>query len=294
MDRVPLDQLERELRRELSGPLLAARYADWAREEPALARLGGPVQMLRFLRGRPAPAWSDAVLRALLARARSEPIAGRLLLHALLPGLKALARRALAGADEREELWSALLAIAWERIRSYPLERRPRRIAANLLLDTLRPTLRAMRAARAGELSTALESRELRPVWPTTAEDGGADALLGEAVAAGALTGQEAELVAVTRFDGVPLAHIATATGASYNTVKVRRQRAERRLLIWMGYPPVPRGPQKRPFCSAQVAGARSRAHAGASCSPSSRREVKTGCVTRAAARARCSNHSHS
>jgi DNA-directed RNA polymerase specialized sigma24 family protein len=243
VDRVPLDQLKQELRRELIGPALTARYTEWARQEPALAQLDGPVQLLRFLRGRPAPERGDAVLRALLARAWSEPIAGRLVLHALLPGLKAIARRLLAGADEREELWSALLTIAWERIRSYPLDRRPRRIAANLLLDTLRPTLCAVRSSHASELSTALESRELRPAWPT-AEGGDLDALLGEAVAAGAITGREAELVAVTRFDGIPLAHIATATGASYNTVKVRRQRAERRLLVWLGHPPVPRDPK--------------------------------------------------
>ncbi len=148
-------------------------------------------------------------------------------------------------------------------------------------------------ARLAREPPTALESRELRPAWPT-AEGGDLDALLGVAVAAGALTGREAELVAVTRFDGIPLAHIATATGASYNTVKLRRLRAERRLLVWMGYPPVPRGSQKRPSCSAQVAGAGSRSHAGASRSPSSRREVKTGRVTWAAAGTRCTDQSHS
>ncbi|HMJ03695.1 MAG TPA: hypothetical protein VK506_12180 [Conexibacter sp.] len=291
MDRVPLDQLEQELRRELTGAALAARYADWARQEPALARLGSPVQLLRFLRGRPAPAQSDAVLRGLLAQARSEVIAGRLVLHALLPGLKAIARRTIAGAEEREELWSALLASAWEQIRSYPLERRPRRIAANLLLDTLRHTLRAMRASRAGEPSTALESRELRPTWPT-AEDGDLDALLGKAVAAGALTEQEAGLVAVTRFDGIPLAHLAAVGGQPYNRLKVRRQRAERRLLVWLGYPPVPRRPQKRPSSGARVTGAGSRTRAGASRSPSSRREVKASRGTRAAARARCSKRS--
>lgn len=293
MDRVPLDQLERELRRELSGPVLAARYDEWARQEPVLARLGGPVKLLRFLRGRPAPACSDAVLCALLGRARSEPIAARLVLHALLPGLKALARRMLAGADEREELWSALLTIAWEEIRSYPLERRPRRVAANLLLDMLRPTLRAMRAARTGEPPTTLESRELRPAWPTT-EGRDPDALLGEAVAAGAITAQEADLVAVTRVDGVPLAHLAELGGQPYNRLKVRRQRAERRLLVWLGYPPVPRGPQKRHSSGAWVPGAGSHSRAGASRSPSSRREVMTGRVTRAAARTRCTDRSHS
>ena len=39
------------------------------------------------------------------------------------------------------EVWSLLLAHAWERICSYPLARRPERVAANLLYDTLRDTL---------------------------------------------------------------------------------------------------------------------------------------------------------
>jgi DNA-directed RNA polymerase specialized sigma24 family protein len=247
VDRVPLDQLEQELRRELSGAALTARYADWARDEPALARFAGPLQLLRFLRSRPAPACSDAVLRALLAHVRSEAIAGRLVLHALLPGLKAIARRTLAGTEEREELWSALLTSVWEQIRSYPLERRPRRIAANLLLDTLHHTLRSIRASRGSEPPTDLESRELRAAWPE-ADDRDVDVLLGEAVAAGAINRQEAELVAVTRFDGIPLAHLASVSGQPYNRLKVRRQRAERRLLVWLGFPPVPRRPQKRPF----------------------------------------------
>ena len=72
-----------------------------------------------------------------MRQARADPLAARLVLQALLPGLKALAGRLLLEADERDEVWSALLAHCWERIRSYPLERRPARIAANTLLDTL-------------------------------------------------------------------------------------------------------------------------------------------------------------
>ena len=71
-----------------------------------------------------------------------------MVLQALLPGLKALAGRLLLEADERDELWSALLAHCWERIRRYPIERRPTRIAANDLLDTLKKTTRELKRQR--------------------------------------------------------------------------------------------------------------------------------------------------
>ena len=74
-----------------------------------------------------------------------DPLAARLVLQALLPGLKAVAGRLLFDADERDAVWSALLVHCWERIRRYPLERRPTRIAANTLLDTLQKTTRELK-----------------------------------------------------------------------------------------------------------------------------------------------------
>lgn len=252
MDPVPLDRLERELEQHLASAELAARFASWAREEPALARLGSPRALLRFLRGQPAPHERNAVLRALVARAATDVCARRLVLHALLPGLKNLSRRLLVSADEREELWSSLLCSAWERICAYSVERRPNRIAANLLLDTMSATLAEVRHARAAQ---ALPP-ELIVAASAQHEEGDIDALLRAAVRAGAVTSAEAELVLCTRFDGVPLAHVAELHGEPYNRVKVRRQRAERRLLVWLGHRPVPRRRQNRPFCGARVAGA--------------------------------------
>lgn len=252
MDRVPLEQLEQELEQELASGSLVIHFEAWRRADPALARFHRPADVLRYLRSRPSAAAEDTVLLALLTRARQEPSAGRLVLYALLPGLRNVARRSLVSVDEREELWAALLASVWEHIRAYPVERRPRRVAANLLLDTMRSTLAAVRRERIEDepLPTALAdepSPELR------CDD--VDALLARAVAAGAISPQEAQLVLSTRFDGIPLAHVAAAHGEPYNRVKVRRQRAERRLLVWLGHRPVPRRPQKRPLSSARVVG---------------------------------------
>lgn len=265
MDCVPLEELERELEQELANAALERRYLEWCEHDETLARFKRPSELLRFLRRRPTTVEEDAVLRALLLPAAEDRNAGRLVLYALLPGLKSVARRALTGADEREELWATLLACVWEQIASYPVARRPRRVAANLLLDTLRATLRAMAAARGSERVVAFESLERHAAPPMPDEERDVEVLLAEAVRAGAISREEAELVLTTRFEEVGLAEFAAARGEPYNRVKVRRQRAERRLLVWLGYRPVPRRPQKRPLCGARVVGAGPSGPAGGS-----------------------------
>lgn len=249
MDPVPLARLEREWC--ALQPRLAVLYRSWSSEEPALARFSSPSRLLTFLRG-PGPSGpKDEALAALLRHAAVEPLAARLLLEALLPGLKSLARRLLFDPAEREDLWALLLAAAWERISTYPLERRPRKVAANILLDTLADTLAVLR----------LERRQRSELGRGPAADdaagnevgGHVETLLATAVRAGRLTADEAELVLSTRFDGRTLAALAEEAGLAYNTLKLRRQRAERRLLAFLGYPPVPRGRQERPFSFADA-----------------------------------------
>ena len=153
MDRVPLDRLDREWQALVSGGL-PARLRVWALEEPVLAAFASPSALIRFLHTGSAGPEKDAVLRALLARSRVDPLAARVVLQALRPGLKGLAKRIFLDADDVEQLWQLLLASVWEQIRTYPLERRPRRIAANLLLDSMRATLNelARERGRRGEL----------------------------------------------------------------------------------------------------------------------------------------------
>lgn len=253
MDSLPIDVLERDWQRELHGRQLSQRFAAWRKAEPALAGFEDAAALLRFLRGPGLSSDKDAVLRALLACARAEPLAGRVALEAMLPGLKRLAGRLLVDAREREELWSALMACAWERIRTYPVERRPRKIAANLVLDCLSGTLAALSgwrrdpAAKAYPPSRALES--------VTTCEGDVDGLLAEAVAAGALSEDEAELIAATRIDGASLGELAASQGLRFDTLKHRRHRAERRLFVFLGRRPVPQKAVGRPFSSARVVG---------------------------------------
>ncbi|MHB8242214.1 MAG: hypothetical protein ACYDHN_09500 [Solirubrobacteraceae bacterium] len=233
---------------------MPARFGVWREAEPALSRFADAAALVRFMHAPGARAEKDAVLCALLRWARQEPIGARVVLEAIRPGLLNLSARIMRDAREREELWSAMFAAVWEGIRGYPLERRPRRVAANLLLDTLHLTLdelgceSAWRAMWLGNFNSGgtAASEEV---------EGDVDELLGGAVRACAITPDEAEVILSSRIDGVELADLARSAGVSYNTMKLRRQRAERRLLLFLGYRPVPRGQQNRPSSLARVAG---------------------------------------
>jgi DNA-directed RNA polymerase specialized sigma24 family protein len=215
------------------------------------------------MRGPAALAEKDAVLRALLRCAKEEPSAGRVVLEAIRPGLLNLTARITRNARNREELRATLLLAIWDGIRHYPLERRPRRVAANLLLDALHRTLAEVSHEsvwRSLWSFTPVESHEYEAPEEV---DRDIDGMLDRAVRAGALNAGEAEMILASRIDGVMLAELASAAGVSYNTMKVRRQRAERRLLLFLGFHPVPRGQQKRPSSFARVAGAGSQDSVG-------------------------------
>lgn len=89
----------------------------------------------------------DEYVARLLLIARGDGLAARVILQRILPSLCAIARRHSATREQQQALLDELVANAWEAIRSYPVERRPRRIIANLVRDIgfttiVRPTRR--------------------------------------------------------------------------------------------------------------------------------------------------------
>jgi hypothetical protein len=111
-----------------------AATARWAGDvvfgpRPDLTRI---VAVLRA--GGSDPAGADQLLGALAARASADDVALRVMLQALLPGLANVAKRLGRGVVD-ETLEADVIVEAVERIRHYPLGRRPRAIAANVVLD---------------------------------------------------------------------------------------------------------------------------------------------------------------
>lgn len=248
---LPIDLLGDDWSRELARPDLARHLERWRAVEPALAPFQHPSALLRYMRRTRGGEREDALLRALMRRARHDPLAARLVLQRLLPGLKRRAGRVLLDAGEREELWSLLLARAWERIRTYPVERAPRHIAANLILSSIRDTRE--RLARQRKLAAQVTGEQLRE--SAQAAPVGVDALLAGAVDARAISVEEAELIAQTRVDRVSLAGVALRRSVPYDALRLRRRRAERRLLGHLGLRDVRFGGSRPPLCSARVAG---------------------------------------
>ena len=248
-----VERLEAEWPPLAAGPL-QAHLRCWAAAEPALAGFATPQQLLRHVRGlRGRRAAEDAILAALVRQAAADPQAARVVLQALLPGLKALAGRLLLEPHEREEIWSALLAHCWERIRCYPLERRPSRIAANVLLDTLQKTTRELKRQRRDRDELAADEPPERTAAGLDNVD--VERLLRRAVRATAISTEEAELILRTRIDGSDMNALARESGISYHALNTRRLRAEKRLLLFLGYGAVTFRGSKAPLSSARVVG---------------------------------------
>jgi hypothetical protein len=182
------------------------------------------------------PADADRVLLALVRRAVvGDDLAARVLLQLLLPGTRALARRwwALGDADERA---AAAVTAVYHRIRHYPIERRPGRVAANVLLDAAHELRRAVpkllatpsadpaaQAALLDRARTVHRSVEHPAVELTE--------VLADAVAAGIVGRDDAELIARSRIGGQRVADIAQHRGLRPRTLWDRRQRAEDALV---------------------------------------------------------------
>jgi hypothetical protein len=97
----------------------------------------------------------DDYLLRIVALARTNSLAARIVLQRILPGLSAAAGRHSNNSAQRHGVLDDLVANAWPIIRNYPVERRPRRIVSNLVRDTAFQTfVRPVRRRSSGEIPT--------------------------------------------------------------------------------------------------------------------------------------------
>ena len=156
----------------------------------------------------------------------------------LRPGLRSLGRRlALGGAFE--DVDHELLALAWEQIRTYRIDRRPAAVAANILLDVRKRYVRAALEVATGPVALENLTEARSPVAPS-AEHEALDAdvpslrraheRLVNAVGRGRITATSAAVVWRTRVQQDADAEVAAELGVDVRTLQRRRQRAERAL----------------------------------------------------------------
>lgn len=223
-----MDSLFTQLDREWIALIRRPSTANELAAACAMAGAARPDQLVAAVR-RAAPEAADPVMAHLARQAHDgSDIAARTLLQLLLPGTCRLAARwwALGSSEERA---AAAVAAVYARIRRYPLDRRPRKIAANILMDANQDLARLARRAVADRQSVApLEPGRLRgrleEPEPTPSEE--LREVIEDAVAAGRVPPKWAALIVATHIEGDDLPSIARRTGTPVRTLQWRRRAA--------------------------------------------------------------------
>lgn len=233
MCRPAFDALDRSWATLVHSPEAAAALERWA-AEPVLAAPDLDTLVDRIWTATKPDA--DRAHAALAARAPVDETAARVLLQVLRPGLRNLGRR-LALGGSFDDVDHELLALAWERIRTYPIDRRPAAIAANVLFDVRKRYVRDVLDPERLGLESVRDN-----LWPTTpsAEHEALDAFepslrrahahLAAAIERGTISRAGASVVWRTRVQQDDDAEVAVELGVNVRTLQRRRQRAERQL----------------------------------------------------------------
>ncbi len=214
--------LDEEWELQLRRPAAIVARQRWA-DDPVLGTFEDVDAIVRTLRrGAADRVAADRLLAALVRRAATEDVALRAALQALLPGLVNVAKRVARGAVD-DELEAEVIAEAVARIRRYPLARRPRAVAANIVLDVLGAlTRRRARWARAERVVVPA------PSAPDPSDE--VCQLVRDAVASGRLRTVDAELLLGIAVGRDTIAGRAAREGISYAALDERWRRARDRL----------------------------------------------------------------
>ena len=213
-----LARLDQEWTAIARSPSASLALARWGRADPVL---GGLASMNEVLELRPDPMRSRAVLGGLARLAPNDPLAARVLLQALLPGLVRVART--AGGGDRDAI-DNVIGLAWERLRTYP-PHRSGSVALNVILDVRKWYVNSRRPSQ----PIALEAAAAR-----SAEDVALGRLdfedLVKATQVGVVDDSTVRIIVRTRIHDEPLEAVAAEVGINVHCLVQRRWRGERRL----------------------------------------------------------------
>jgi hypothetical protein len=213
----------------------------WHQLEPTLATCHNLEQLRTAAHDRTHPQHGDHIL-APLARLASihghhDPLAARTTLQLLLPGATRLITTLTPLIGDRTNTEATVLAELAIGIATYPCHRRPRHIAANLLLDTrqrlTRHQQRSNREIPAGTdpHTTATGTAAALTNATEAAEDTIAIAqTLTWAYRNHILEAHEVTLIVASRIHGIPVTQLVTKYGQSRSALYDIRAHAEQRL----------------------------------------------------------------
>jgi DNA-directed RNA polymerase specialized sigma24 family protein len=215
---------------QLSGGDASAVHR-WGLRHPALRDCLDAEGVLRAVRQDP-----DPVLFALLSECSDGDLfAGRVVLQAMLGKIVRLAVR------DRQVTADEYVAAMWCRIRTYPLQARPDKIAPNLALDTLKMVTREKRWGGEVEVATVphedflelIQARATeRAVLDHNAEVGSLSArgVIAAAAQLGIINAQTRDVLLTVYAEGVPGRAAAEQHQTSAGMIRFRCSKAVRRM----------------------------------------------------------------
>lgn len=224
------NHLDREWGHLLAGRRLDRALARWRKAEETLGefrRVGDLLDLLEDQAGDPER--QSEVLLALLRLAPNDELAARLILQRFISPLKSIAgwKQPLRQTD-----WAAMVvSAAHEVIVTYPVERRPRRVAANVVWDVRKRMYAALTEHRRWmeELCLGEPDEDIRVV-PDVAERYEAVDLLRWAVDRCEVPRDVARVIALTRWAGFQVEELAQRQAIPSARLRQRRWRSEQRM----------------------------------------------------------------
>jgi DNA-directed RNA polymerase specialized sigma24 family protein len=223
------DQLRADWGRLRDRPDLLARVRSWQLPGDAPADLDQVLAEAGF--GRAVDdVDADGYLSRMVAKAADDELAARIVLQRILPGLVRIAVRRAASVGGLRAAFDETAGAAWVVIRTFPIDRRPRHVAANLLRDIEYQAFVRQRRL----VATAREVSTPHHRLPDTPVPVGDDPLLelidllAEGVRAGLATSDREVLGLVV--DGRSSAAAAEHLGLPARTWRARKAAATERL----------------------------------------------------------------
>ncbi|MFZ9108971.1 MAG: hypothetical protein ACO21F_03660 [Ilumatobacteraceae bacterium] len=133
--RNPITLLDDEWQRMKRSPRVLRTVNSWGVTPTTFDSLDDLLVAAGF-RGKNVDPSADAVLGRLVERAATDELAARIVLQRVIPPILSIARRRgrTRGIGYNDALGMAL-SHAWEVIRTYPMARRPRKVAVNIVRD---------------------------------------------------------------------------------------------------------------------------------------------------------------
>lgn len=218
-----LERLDAQWPRLARSPEARRALIRWANDDAVFAGMHDLDEVLRCRRN---PHTANQVHRVLARRAATEELAGRTLLQMLLPGLvRIVGMHGHNDPDAPDEL----VALAWERICTYPATREGW-VAANVILDVRK---RYVQLRQGDRIATVRRLRE-SPSQESLPEDQVLAVLqleeIRDARRRGLVSAVAFDAIVRTRIDGEPLSVVAADHGFTTEVMCQRRWRAEQRL----------------------------------------------------------------